>query len=102
MPVHRERSSSRSEVSTASAQWSRLRAESGVRRQERPQRPAGMEQLERGCLELAVGLKKGLEAWDELLLAVVGEREAVVAEREPGKAALLSHQILTRRRWPDS
>jgi phosphate transport system substrate-binding protein len=27
---------------------------------------------------------------------VVGEREAIVAEREPGKAALLSHQILTR------
>ena len=67
--------------------------ESGILRQEpepeRPQRPAGTEQLERDCLELAVGQGKGLEAWDEFL----------VAEREPGKAAaLLSHQILTRRR----
>jgi hypothetical protein len=35
---------------------------------------------------LAVGLGKGLEAWDELLLPVLGEREAVVAEREPGGA----------------
>jgi len=82
------------------AQWSRLRAESGVRRQERPQRSAGMEQLERGCLELAAGLGKGLEARDELRLPVLGEREAIVAE--PGKAALLSHQLLTGYRWPEA
>jgi hypothetical protein len=45
---------------------SRLGAESfslAVPRQERTeQQPAGTEQPERGCLELAVGLGKGLEA----------------------------------------
>jgi hypothetical protein len=52
------------------------------------------------CLELAVGLGKGV--WDEFPLPVLGEREAIVARKwEPGKA-LLDHQILTRRRWPDS
>ena len=50
-----------------------------------------------------MGLGKGLEVWDELLLPAVGEREAIVAEeREPGRAALPDHQILTRHRWPDS
>ena len=70
-----------------SSQWSRLRAESlrlAVLRQERPeperpQRPAGMEQ--RLSQLLPVGLK-GLEAWDELLLPAVGEREAIAAVRE--------------------
>ena len=46
---------------------------------ERPQRPAGMEQ--RLSQLLPVGLK-GLEAWDELLLPAVGEREAIAAVRE--------------------
>jgi hypothetical protein len=43
-------------------------------------------------------------AWavDELLLRVVGVREAVAAEWELGKAALLNHQILIRRRWPEA
>jgi hypothetical protein len=57
--------------------------------------------MEQRLSELTVGLKGLGEAWDELLLPMLGEREAVVAEREPGKA-LLSHQILTRHRWPDS
>ena len=39
-------------------------------------------------------------AVDELLLTVA-EREAV-AEWELGKAALLNHQILIRRRWPEA
>jgi len=46
---------------------------------ERPQRPAGMEQ--RLSQLLPVGLE-GLEAWDELLLPAVGEREAIAAVRE--------------------
>jgi hypothetical protein len=37
------------------------------------------------------------EGWDKLLLPVVGEREAIVADWEPGKATLLNHQILTGR-----
>jgi hypothetical protein len=40
-------------------------------------------------------------AVDELLLTVA-EREAVAAEWELGKAALLNHQILIRRRWPEA
>jgi hypothetical protein len=36
---------------------------------------------------------------DEL---TVGVREAVAAEWELGKAALLNHQILIRRRWPEA
>jgi hypothetical protein len=38
---------------------------------------------------------------DELLLTVA-EREAVAAEWELGKAALLNHQILIRCRWPEA
>jgi hypothetical protein len=45
-----------------------------------------------GLSQLLVRLEgSGLEAWDEFLLRVVGEREAIVAVWE---AALLNHQIL--------
>jgi hypothetical protein len=44
---------------------------------------------------------KGARAVDKLLLTVT-EQEAVAAEWELGKAALLNHQILIRRRWPEA
>ena len=52
-----------------------------------------------GQAQLLVRLKgSGLEAWDEFL---VGVREATAAERETW-VALLNHQILIRRRWPEA
>ena len=56
----------------------------------------------RGCLELLpVGLK-GLEAWDELLLLVVGEGEPMAAAAWEAWAVLLNRRILIRRRWPEA
>jgi hypothetical protein len=56
-----------------------------------------MEQLER-LSQTAVRLE---EEWDEFLLLMAGEREALAAEWEAWKF-LLSHQILIRRQRPDS
>jgi len=62
------------------------------RRERRPQQPAGVGQPERLC---QLGLGKGLEAWDELLLPAVGERgEAIAAADREARQALLNHQIL--------
>ena len=85
---------------------SRLRAESpqlAVLRQERPepeqpQRPGRTEQLE-VLSHVPVRLEVA-RAVDELLLTV-GEREAAAAERKTW-VALLNHQILIRRRWPEA
>jgi len=51
-------------------------------------------------LRLASVRLKGARAVDELLLTVA-EREATAAERETW-VALLNHQILIRRRWPEA
>jgi hypothetical protein len=82
-------------------QWSRLGAESPrpaapqrERREQQPQRPAGLGQPERLSQEPV--LLEVARVLDELLL-LVAEREAV-AEREPWQVQL-NHQILTGRRW---
>ena len=86
-------------------QWSwaeslSLAAPRRERPERRPQRPAGVERPE-GQAQEPVRLQVA-RVLDELLLLAVAVREAVAAEREAGKPALLNHQILIRRRWPEA